>query len=60
MSDGPTTKRPAGRGIRPFEARLAALRGAKGPACGCGHAHTPGDAHAPSHAPDSDEGKGGP
>ncbi len=49
------------RGVRPFEARLAALRNAKGPACGCGHAHTPGDAHAPSHAPGADDvAKGGP
>ena len=47
--------------MRPFEARLAALRGAKSPACGCGHAHTAGDGHAPSHAPSAnDVPKGGP
>ncbi len=51
---------PAKRGVRPLEARLAALRGAKGPACGCGHAHTASDGHEPSHAPDSGDGKGGP
>lgn len=39
------------RGIRPFEARLAALRASKSPDCGCGHAHTPGDAHKPSDTP---------
>ena len=37
--------------MRPFEARLAALRGAKSPACGCGHAHTAADAHQPSDVP---------
>ena len=47
--------------MRPFEARLAALRGAKSPACGCGHAHTADDGHAPSHAPSADDvAKGGP
>lgn len=49
----------SGRSIRPFEARLAALR-AKAPECGCGHAHTAGDAHAPSGAPKPDTSKGGP
>lgn len=41
----------APRGIRPFEARLAALRASKSPACGCGHAHTAADAHQPSDVP---------
>lgn len=51
---------PAPRGIRPFEARLAALRAAKSPGCGCGHAHTAADGHQPSKAPHSDPAKGGP
>jgi hypothetical protein len=52
---------PRARGLRPFELRLAKLRAAKGPACGCGHAHTPGDAHEPSHAPSSNDiPQGGP
>ena len=42
---------PKARGIRPLEARLAALRASKSPECGCGHAHTPGDAHKPSDVP---------
>ena len=39
------------RGVRPLEARLAALRASKSPGCGCGHAHTDDDAHKPSDAP---------
>ena len=34
--------------MRPLEARKAALRAAKNPGCGCGHAHGPA-AHA-THA----------
>lgn len=48
------------RGIRPLEARLAALRAAKSPACGCGHAHTAADGHAPSDAVRPEPAKGGP
>lgn len=48
------------RGIRPLEARLAALRGLKSPECGCGHAHTATDGHAPSAAAKAEPDKGGP
>lgn len=48
------------RGVRPLEARLAALRAAKSPACGCGHAHTAADGHAPSGAVRPEPAKGGP
>ncbi len=65
VSTNPADERPAGRppavrGIRPFEARLATLRASKSPPCGCGHAHTAADGHAPSDTPRPEPSKGGP
>jgi hypothetical protein len=52
-SHEPKAKAGAMKPMRPFEARMAALRAAKSPGCGsgCGHAHGPTHAHAAPEPP---------